>query len=440
VIIRATSTAAPTAGTPPVADTATVSGAGDTLTPKAVLYSGNGSTVLGSSIASARHLKGMTDGTLQRAFSILAENNQSGTNMDCRTRHDTATVVQATLGASGAINGEAFLNSLVAGGSRIDWADLLNAAYLITRINFFGDDVQAKCVEFAGDAGVNNQKDTDSLGFQPDMLIFQSHFSAYAADTDSADARIAIGVAVWNRAGTIQQFGMSARDTDRSVLFAGAAQIHDNRVVVNVGSVTDGASLEVTGRTSDVAKITTRDASASVSTAILALSFGGRRDLYAGVLPTTDPGGGAPWLDTSSTGVKAITVGIDPLAYTMIGTLLTSKNSTNRTVGQRGHWSHGWWTGFEEVCTSWRSGDNAGTPTPQSTTTSNTLAKVASVIDASGGTDWEANHDSVSPSGPSINVTTASAAARQVGLCVIGAVDAHWPKRKRPWLFQRARM
>lgn len=422
MIIRATSSSAPTAGTPPVDHTITIaSGPGSDLTPKAALYRCNGSATLASSIASARGQYGMTDGTTQRALGILSENGQSGINQDNRTRHDTATVVQAPLGASGSINGEAFWDSWQTGGSKIKWADLLNAAYLIVPTYFFGDDIQCKVVEFAGDATENTEKSTDSLGFQPDLLIFYSHFSPYAADSNSADARVCIGYAVWNAAGTIQQFGMSARDTDRSTFFAGAHRIYDDRVVVDVGSVSDGASLEVTGRTSDVAKITTRDASASVSTSILAIAFTSQRYLYAGVLPTTDPGGGAPWLDTSSTGVKStITVGFRPEAYFMVGTLLTSKNSTNRAASQRGKYSDGHWTGSEEFCISWRSGDATGSPTPQSTTTSNTLAKIAHVLNASGTTDWEANHDSVTTSGPQINVTTASAAARMVGICVIG--------------------
>lgn len=444
MILRAAASSAPTAGTPPVNQDITVaSGPGANLQPKATLYRATAGTALGTEVNAYRILLGMTDGTTQRSIGAMAENGQSSANQDCETRHDTATVVQAPLGASGAINGEARWDSWQNGGSRIAWDDLLNAASLITSVDFYGDDIEVAVVEFTGSASINGTASVSGLSFAPDLAIHYSHFNAFAADGLHADGHVSIGYAVKTLAGGIEQVCLSDHNHDRPPLsWAGATVLRDDCVVAQIDQAADGARLELTSWNSDGATYTTRDVAFANVTAILFVRFKSQRRLTAVVLPTSDPGGGAPWLDTSSSGEKLISLGFGPAAYFMLGTTLPSKNTTNRANTVRSQFSDGVWTGVEQGCISCQAGDTNALLT-QSATRSVTSALVADVLKSvTGGAaarDWAASHVGVSPLGPTVDITTASAAARQVAIMAIGDVDAHWPKRPNVWRMHHAR-
>lgn len=421
MIIRSALSAAPTAGTPPVAHTITVTGAASTMQPKAALYRASAGTADGTIVNAYRMLLGMTDGTTQRSLGAMAENGQSNSNQDCRTRHDTATVVQAPLGASGAINGEAFWQSWQNGGSRIDWADLLNAASLIAPIYLFGDDVTASVVEFTHTGAKDATQDVPDLGFAPDFAIFYSHWSAYAADTDSANGRVGIGVAVKTFSGGIEQFCYSDHNHDRPALnFAGGSRIDDTVCVYQTDDVTDGSALELTLWNGNTPRFTKRNAAGNISTAILFVKLATQTRLRAVVLPTTDPGGGAPWLDTSTTGNKTISIGFRTEAYQFIGTNLTAKNTTTRANTARSMFSDGIWTGTESNCVGCEASDSDTSGPPKSETRSVTTSKIADVLSIDGARDWEASHVSVGGTGPVINIDTASAAARMAAIFAIG--------------------
>ena len=446
MIIRCAVSSAPTAGTPPVTqDVKVASGPASTLTPKATLYRATAGTTLGTEVNAYRMLLGMTDGTTSRALGAMAENGSAVGAQDCRTRIANAHVIDAPLGASGAVNGVAAFSSFGAGGSTVSWSDLLNAASLITSVDWYGDDIDVKVVEFTHTGSQNATQDVPDLGFAPDLAVLYSHWSAYAADSDSADGRVGIGYAVKTIAGTIEQFCVSDQNQDapQVLTWKGGTRLSDTRCAYRTDETTDGAGLELTSWNGNTPTFTKRDAAENISAAILFVHFRTPRALRAIVLPTTDPGGGAPWLDTSTTGNKTIALGMTPVAYAMIGTMLATKNSTNTTNSTRSVISEGWWTGPESVCVSIQAGDTnlAGTSSATRSVTSSKLVDLLKPV--AGGTlvrDWAASHVDVTPAGLVVNIDTASAAARLSAIVAIGGLDPGPILPQRRWRRQLGRM
>ena len=425
MILRAAVSAAPTAGTPPVLqDVKVATGPGSSLTPKATLYRATAGTALGTEVNAYRALLGMSDSTTNRALGAMAENGSAVGVNDCRTRIANAHVIDAPLGASGAVNGLAAFSSFGSGGSTVSWSDLLNAASLITSLDWYGDDIDVKVVEFTHTGTQDSTQDVPDLGFSPDLAVFYSHWSAYAADSDTADGRVGIGYAVKTLAGAIEQFCISDQNQDRSpLLWKGSTRLCDNRVAYRADEATDGAGLELTLWNGNTPRFTKRDAAENISTAILFIHFRTQVALRAVVLPTTDPGGGAPWLDTSTTGNKTITLGMTPAAYGVVGTMLATVNSTQRSNATRSVISDGWWTGTESVVVSLQAGDTnlGGTSSATRSVTSSKLVDLLKPV--AGGTlvrDWELSHVNVGAAGPVVNVDTASVAARLSAIIAIG--------------------
>jgi hypothetical protein len=403
----------------------------------AALFRGSAGTALGTPVNAHRVLWGMTDGTTKRALGAMAENNQLTSNQDCRTRISNTHVIDAPLGASGAVNGLAEFTSFITGGATISWTDLLNAASIFAPVNFY-DLSNVTVVEFTHTGAQNATQSVPDLGYVPDFAIFYSHWSAYAADSDTADGRTGYGWAIRRLDGSIQQWCWNDQNQDRAALdFAGASSLRDDTCVWQVDETTDGSALELT-TWSTTPTFTKRNAAANVSTAILFGRFKERRQLFAGILPTTDPGGGAPWLDTSTTGQKLITCGVSPAAYFIVGTTLGTKNSTNRSNSIRSQFSEGVWTGSEETCIGAQAGDTNGGIPANSATRSQTSAKIVHVLKsvngAGGGaavSDWEASHVAAEATGPRVNIDVNSAAGRLSAIVVIGGVLTPAPRARQ---------
>ena len=435
MIIRSITTAATTAGTPPVSQSFPITGVGADKTVMAALYRATAGTALGTPVNAYRVLLGMTDGTTKRALGAMAENGQTAAAQDCETRISNTHVIDAPLGTDGSVNGLAELTSLGSGTSTLSWTDLLNAASLIAPV-YLSDLANAKVVEFTHTGAQNGTQDVPDLGFAPEFAILYSHWSAYAADSNTTDGRATIGYAVKTIADAIEQFCINDQNQDNPTLdHKGATALRDDSCAWQVDETTDGSALSLTNWNGNTPTFTKLNAAANITAAILFGRFNERRNLTARVLSTSD-------LDTSTTGNKTIALGFQPVAYAMVGTTLATKNSTNRTNGTRSQWSEGWWTGFESNCISLQAGDNNGLSS--SATRSITTAKIVDVLKGVlGGAvarDWEASHVAPTGGGVIVNIDTASAAGRISAIFAIGGVDQLWPKRPNTWYHQRARM
>lgn len=429
--IRLATAAATTAGTPPVAQNLDASGG--TLpgtNPVAALYALTGGTAIGTIVSPARLGLGVTDGTTQRAFGALAEDAVAAGSADAQTRVDDATVIQWPNTSSGALDGEASWSAWRTNGSEISWADLMTSAHQLGAIYFFGSRVRAAVVQVTGDATIGNTVAVTGLGFKPNLAIALCTNSAFPADTNASFWRSGIGLACQGKDG-IEQASSFMSVRDRAGLNTACAQsVYDTRFMSEVqgsaaGSITLGAGLVLESFTDDGAVLRTEDVAAALVLVVLFLYV--PHELAIRSTP----------LSTSTAGSQAITgVGFRPQAYFGIGTSLASMNSTSGT-GTAGHLSFGVVTPDDEGCWSASAEDAAGT----SDTYSLTAGTGFSVLDNSGGVDWDASHVSFDDDGATLSVGTASTSDRAHAMLFVGERELFaWAPHHRRWRRQLARM
>lgn len=411
----------PTAGAPPVAlQIAVGSGAGSTLTPAAAIYLTSSVVTLGTHAEPSRPAIGATDGTTQRAVGNFSENT-SASSADAGGQQDTATVLQVNGPANVNREAEVRWSAWTSGGSDLLVDDLPANAYQALGLHFFGG--SWKLVEFAGDAVEDATEAVTGLGFTPNIALVFSPYDAFSADGSFTDMRHALGMAVKTPAGAIQQVAFTKYVNSRNGLQTGnAAALRDDCLLATFTQAADSALLELTSWDADGATFTTRDASVSRSAAIL-FGYIPNVRLWCGVLPTSDPGSGLPWLNTASATAQTVTVGIKPAAYCLIGTQLATKNTRDTSAAVNG-WSYGWWTGHEQFVHGGHEPDANGSPESISHLRDDQIAHVTSLHSLGvETTDWAASHSSAGDTGPVISIDAASAAGRLTALLVIG--EAH---------------
>jgi hypothetical protein len=422
--IRSATIAGTTTGSVPVTQTIAVgSGLHSTEQPVAALYLANGVITINTPEVTSRQAIGGTDGTTQRAICEMTEDGAAAINTDSGGQADNATAIQFTGRANQARQAEARWGAWVNGGSDILVDDLFTSgqAAILRGLYFFG--CPAKLVEFAGHGTANSSNNVPDLGFEPDLALVFGFDDAFPADTGHVDMRYSIGCAVKTPSGGVQQWAFRKYTKDvGGVTTLNAGALRDDCLFTTFTDAADSARLELTSWNGSTPTITTRDASVSKSCAILFLKTG--RRLYAGVLPTSDPGGGAPFLDTSAGGSPTITVGFLPQAYCLLGTMLATKNSRTTSNLSDG-WSVGWHTGSEQFALGGHEPDGTGAPETASIHDDAVVAHVVQSIFAGSATnDWTAAHTAMQPTGPQITFGTASATPRLTAILAIGTPEA----------------
>lgn len=380
--------------------------------PKAAIYQMTSATAVPELVAPARHSIGFTDGTTERVVEQMLEDGAGLTTAatkDTGDLADTATVIQISGTGTEARVGEADHNQWNSTGSKLNWADLPDAAYQVIAAYFFGTDLECKVVEAAGSA-TQDQETTVELGFRPDALICLSYMAttAFAADAAVAGARLSFGCCAFDQ-GTIRQWMYSTRSSDRPASTENTSEIRNDAVFENMtittGAGSRGVRMEITGVTDTGFKWTTKNGAASFAVAILAIRCPHRR-VWAGI----------PTLDVTSTGPQSTTsLGFKPMAYLMLATGMDTVNVIE-DAGLTTKYSLGIVSGSEANC----AGIQAEDGTTASNTDSHVNAKVARVTNASQADIYALSHTSFDNTGFTVNVDTAAPAARLVAVLAFG--------------------
>lgn len=418
MIIRAATGALQTTGTTPVSQNIVVgSGPGALLLPKAAIYELAGTVTLNTLVAGRRHSLGFTDGTTQRSIGTMAENAQLSAAADSGYRADTASVLDFPQLGSEALDGGADWNAWVAGGSTVRTIDLFATAVQAKAVYFFGDDIDAQVVEVT--AGATS---ITGLAFAPNfaMALSFSEAVAWASNISGANSVFSMGYAVKTPAGGVQQvcYAESVRDRN-AVATNGASVIRDDAIIQGLSYLTAvpvlGNALSISAWNSDGVSFSS---AADNGIAMLLIRFKGDRKLWAGIRSFTEAAGDVAVTDP----------GISASAYFAIASSLSAKNTlttSSADASEVGGFSHGVYTGQENVHCSGQATDNVSPSVTRSLMGSDAVFRVLS---STGGTYFAATHVSLDSSGFTLNIsgTAIGDASPQVAFVVIGGVSPGW--------------
>lgn len=284
------------------------------------------------------------------ALCSTAEDAQATTDTYRRATTDECVLILNP--ADGTVDGEADLSSFGADQVVIAWGNAPAVAYLLTCVAYAGSDVSAKAA-ISTLATQNNTVDVNTVGFEPDVVYFGTHCSAFN-DTTGAPFYFSHGVAL-NKA-TDEQYCYSQASDDGAATSALYAEIRDDYAFAQVGNVSLDWAGEVGSFDAAGFSITSRLGNPGTDeVGYLALAFDGAVALEGNIIT-------AP----IATGNEAVT---DPSflpQYVHVGVTQMPAVNTHYTDSNAGSLGISTFTVSESYCNSVQDEDNQGTSDTQS--------------------------------------------------------------------------
>lgn len=182
--------------------------------------------------------------------------------------------------ATGAIDGEADYNAMIADGIRITWGNNPAAGYLITAVFYAGTDTSAHAGVFAI-GNQNVETNVNTVGFEPDVILTGTHHRATFDGAVAAFASISHGVVVNDGSDTQASYTWQSDDG------VGTSNVH-GEITGTYGVMQRAAFWKGDFGTFDAQgfSCTPRLANANVEVGYLALAFNGEADFWAGIIDT----------------------------------------------------------------------------------------------------------------------------------------------------------
>lgn len=392
--IYSTEVAVPTSG---ATFDVTISGIG---TPKAIMCKWVGATTTETQAAHLRWSIGFADGTTQRACQAFAEDAVLAANADAGFLYSSAAVALLSGTTTEAVDGQLSWNSWITDGVRLNIDNAVASGFLLQVVFFNGDDLSAQVLEYTASATQDGTV-SPTTSFQPSFILGGS---AYETTASGAHARMALGICCWNPSGTIQQVCYSFYAFDRSGCHGGGV-LRSNRffahaTVGSTGTLTLGATHEVTARSSTSFTVTTRDAAVGHPQFCLVLGLGSH-NCWVGV-PALD------LLDTDTTGDKYIEAPgfLAKYLFAISTPSATIDSGIASAAAGSGRWTHGFSDGTVNHRTGAQQEDAATTSDTRSI--SGNAACIGPMTDA-GANHYLGTVASFLPSGFRINLSAAGA-------------------------------
>lgn len=282
-------------------DVTVASGYGSDLTPKFVMFfaqrSANIDTITSSELLSI----GAVDGTNQMAGAMMSENGQLTASNDSGVRTSSVNAIEITGTGAQGLEAEATFVSFAAGKVTLNFAvSAPSGAYRTFALFGFGTGLTAAVSSFTGNATENSSSSISGLSFQPDGAIVLSWNRALTNPGAGQDqGMLSIGFA-GRLPSTTQACTVVCREDRKATnTSSGCLSQADRAAIVltsSAGTVSEGASLEVTAWPSDGITFTTRGASVAVNALVVSFSTNGRR-VWAGL----------PLANSDTTGAQSFT-------------------------------------------------------------------------------------------------------------------------------------
>lgn len=230
------------------------------------------------------------DNVVERCAMAFAENGVAAASADCGYRIDNSTVVQISQAGNVNLLAEGNVTEFITNGVTMSWSAVNNVQGQI--VFFYGDDAESAVVNFNGSATEDGTASISGLSFAPDIIFLLSGDRAFGTDAQGTDPMLSFGFAartsdtqactclVWEHQESPTSSGVISKDTRCAVRLTSAA-----------GTVTEGASLELTSWNSDGATFTTRGEAYSLRCAALCVK-----------LPNTSAWAGVPSIPAGTLG------------------------------------------------------------------------------------------------------------------------------------------
>jgi hypothetical protein len=292
---------------------------------------------------------GAATATDERWTTTFDVEDGQGTTDSERTGQTTNCVL--ILNGTGVVDAEADFVTFITNGVRINWGDAPSAAFLLTVVLFAGSDVSADVDVFAAAANENDTVDVNTVGFEPDLVLFASPGLTNFA-SDGGNAYLSVGAAANGGGQACWLFydntGEATSDVAALISNAYAAGQHNAGGWIWGGEIGtfDSAGFSCTTR---------QGASGGDDVGFLALSFGGISDVWVGTVATPTGTG-----NQSQTGP-----GFLP-QFVMCGLTQMPALNTSYTDANAGSVGLGVFDANNEYSTTAQDEDNQGTSDTQS--------------------------------------------------------------------------
>lgn len=281
----------PSGGTYPQSQDVTVA-SGPGATPKGALVITGIAAASGtvSATTKARLCVGMIDSDLvQRSAHFFADDNAAAASGATRYRIDNSTVILHSASTT-TLDVEANVTTLQTDGFQLSWSAGSNARG--QACFFFGDDTRTAVRNLTGSASIGGTASISGLSFAPDFIYVASVNQAVTTDGEGAEGMMSFGFAA--RTSSTQSCTVLCAENLQDPTSSGCLTRGD-RVAIQLtsaaGTISEGASLEVTSWNSDGVTLTTRGSAAALPTIVLCVK-----------LPNTSAWAGAPTLPASAAG------------------------------------------------------------------------------------------------------------------------------------------
>ena len=389
----------------------------------------NGADVDGSIIGA-----GWCNGVLSYASGISAVDNATASTADTNTRYDAGLVTRggadgpaalvylAQDNAAGTVWARAHWDQWITDGFDLIWHTFPPVAILL-EVTFYTDcvvDIREPATSSSINGTVNVSAAT--LGFDPHYLeAFHLNLTVFATLLNAANARLGVGFAIRNQAGTIQQIAYQCFHRDdpgagnnlRSVQDLRDDSIAKRNTLAANGTLTEGARLEVTALGGGSGyTLTTRAVAEAIPVVVVAIRFD-RVHQFRASIETFDLGTSGPF---NMTGVGFRGSHIDA-----IGTVLTAKNAATRLAGNMSLGAAH--DPGDQAASSIAVADNVGM--------SNTKSRADDALISVLSTDGTSNHVvelvGFEADGPELNVTVSDTVNRVTGIVILGDRDTFHP-------------